>query len=148
MERFAEHFGCGMFMSADEFEGRFAAILCRLATDSLMANLVLYGNCLPLAFPKMEIGDYGQFTEDKLMIAIKRAYEQEFPGRTFKNYRAGELAKQIKVVAESHNRLLAKLAEGPVVLVYFPSCLQGFSIPADREQIATLPDDLLLCGVI
>ncbi|OGE80807.1 MAG: hypothetical protein A3E98_03375 [Candidatus Doudnabacteria bacterium RIFCSPHIGHO2_12_FULL_48_11] len=148
LERFVEHFGGSAFMSADEFEARFAAILCRLATDPLMANLPTHGMVLPLALPKMQIGDLGQFTDDKLLAGVKRAYEQQFPGRSFKNYREGELAKQVKVVAQSHNRLLRKLAEGSVVLGYSPNCLQGFSIPADREQMATLPADVLLCGVI
>ncbi|MBI2607388.1 MAG: hypothetical protein HYW51_01020 [Candidatus Doudnabacteria bacterium] len=148
LARFAEHFGCGTFMSADEFEGRFVEILRWLATDLLTANLPINGVVLPLALPKMQIDDLGQFTEVKLLAAVKRAYEQQFPGRNFKNYRAGKLAKQVKVVADSHNRLLRKLAEGPVVLGYSPNCLQGFSIPADREQMNTLPDDLLLCGVI
>ena len=70
-----------------------------------------------------------------------------FPKRNFNNYRKGKLEKQVTIVPGSrHEQLVAAMAKGVVVGIYFPNCLQGFSVYADREQMATLPEQFLLAG--
>src|SRR3989344_4112923 len=131
------------------FQDRTGAIMARLAQDPKTANLLSGGVCLPLVFPKMETsGDYGTLLEKRFLPAVGRTYEQQFPGRMFQNYRAGELAGKVTVVDKSHQRLLEAMATGWVVGLYFPQALQGFSIPADREVMAYLPEDFVLAGAI
>lgn len=47
-----------------------------------------------------------------------------------------------------HDQLINRLAEGTVVALYFPNALQGYSINAGWEQIATMPEGCLLAGGI
>jgi hypothetical protein len=97
----------------------------------------------------MAVNDYGQVLDEVLLDAVGCAYEAEFPGRKFYNQRRGKLAGEVTVVEGSHHEtLLTALVKGPVVALYFPTALQGYSIQADLEQMATLPDGVLLAGAL
>ncbi|MBI5072101.1 hypothetical protein HZB93_04425 [Candidatus Falkowbacteria bacterium] len=135
-------------ISAEEFERRTAEIVRRVKGDKLLVNLFC-GVFLPIVLPQIAIGDYGKTLDLTLLPAVGRAYEAEFAGRKFYNHRQGTLAGEVTVVKGSrHEALVAAIAAGPVVALYFPTALQGFSIPADLEQMAMLPDFVLPTGAL
>ena len=108
---------------------------------------------LPIVLPQIALSDYlsdyGKMLDEAFLPAVGRAYEAEFPGRKFYNDRQGTLAGEVTVVRGSrHETLLAALAAGPVVVLYFPTALQGFSLKADLAQMAALSDEILLAGAL
>lgn len=134
------------FSSTKEFQTRSEALLEQLRQDKLLSNL-LNGVFLPICLPKIRIKDYGQALEEVFLVAVGKSYENQFSGRKFYNYRKGELETQVSIVEDSHKRLLAEMEEGPVVgIQLFP--LQGYSIYADREQMTSLPESLILSGAM
>ncbi|MFA6429148.1 MAG: hypothetical protein WCV84_01480 [Patescibacteria group bacterium] len=137
------------FVSSSEFETRSKALIAKLAEDKQAKNL-LKGVYLPLVFPQITITDYGRTLEEIFLAAVKRSYEEAFPGRPFTNHRKNTLAgHQVKIVdGTRHEKLLAMMADGPVVGLWFANPLQGFSIPACREQIAAFQNGILLSGAI
>ena len=143
--RMAEYFGGGL-VSAAEFQARSKAIIVKVAGNKQTAN-ILKGAHLPICLPAVNGGDYGTVLEEMFLAAVKRSYETAFPGRPFSNWRAGELANRVTIIPGTrHDQLVQALKAGPVVAVYFPQALQGFGIPADREQLSSLPEHFLLAG--
>jgi hypothetical protein len=133
---------------AQRFQIRSLALLEVLRADQQAKNL-LRGVHLPLTLPKCTVADYGTTLEETFLPGVKLAYQAEFSGRKFVNHREGTLAGQVSVVPEPRqDKLLAKLAEGPVTGIYFPVALQGFSIPAAREIIQMLPEGFILTGAL
>jgi hypothetical protein len=146
LSRLFKYLGGNDSMLIDDFESRINAIINRVKSDSTIRNL-LKGVYLPFAIPQMKIDDYGQTIERVFLPAVERAYKDEFPNRNFVNYRKGELENQVAVISGTrHDQLIAKLAQGPIFGVICPTALQGCSIPADREAMANLPDDVYLGG--
>lgn len=136
------------FPSAEEFQDWSEALRLALSPDRQIMNL-LGGLCLPVAFPQIIVVDYGATLEQVFLAAVGRSYQAQFPGRKFVNHRKGTLSGQVTCVLESRqDRLLAKLAEGPVAGIYFPAALQGFSISAAREMVQMLPEGFVLTGGI
>ncbi|MBI2443926.1 MAG: hypothetical protein HYV42_01625 [Candidatus Magasanikbacteria bacterium] len=136
------------FVSAAEFKKRATALIAGLREDQQVANL-LKGVYLPIVLPQITVADYGRTLEGIFLAAVERAYQAQYPDREFNNYRKGELAGQVGVVEESrHQRLIEKMAEGPVVLIHFPCPCQGFSIPADRKMIGAFPAGFMLSGAL
>lgn len=148
---FRLHMALGLtvpFIQPAEFERRATEIERWLADNNLLANL-LRGPHYPIVFPRTEIRDYGTALEEVFLPAAGRAFEAEFSGRNFCNYEHGRLASKVTVASSSrHEVLLAALAAGPVVALYFPTALQGFSTRAELEQLATLPEEILLAGAL
>lgn len=134
------------FPSVQEFAGGSNALLEVLRADAQAKNL-LRGVHLPVAFPQLTVTDYGTALEEVFLPGVDRSYRLEFPGRKFLNHRRGTLAEQVTCVPESRqDSLLAKLAAAPVVGIYFPTALQGFSIQAAREMVTILPEGFILAG--
>ena len=134
-------------LSGAEFETRSEAIIASLREDETVSNL-LKGVYLPFAIPQMDVSDYGQALNDVFLPAVGSSYAQQFGGqRPFNNYRKHDLAGQTTIVEGSrHERLVEAMKQGSVVGIYFPNCLQGFSVDADREQMTSLPEQFLLAG--
>lgn len=127
------------------FEDAIGGLKDKVEGDSKIAN-ALKGVYLPNVVPQMVIANHGQ-TLDVLLVALGRSYQKEFHGRPFNNYRKGELARQVTVVAESRlNLLVEKAKQGPVPMLEFPCATQGFSVHAQREQMKTLPAGFILNG--
>ncbi|MEK9180733.1 MAG: hypothetical protein AAB871_00690 [Patescibacteria group bacterium] len=142
-----EDTGLTAFLSVEEFEGRAEQLLEQLREDKLLAS-VLNGVYLPIIVPKTVIGDYGKSLEE-FVLAAKQSYRGQYPYWGFTNHRKGELAKQITIVPGCrHEQLVAAIAESTVVGIYFPNPLQGFSVDAQRGQMATLPESFQLSGGI
>lgn len=141
-----QHLGVEPFISSEEFFDRSTAILKRVETDETTAKL-LKGVALPFAIPQIQMNDYGTVLDEKFLPAVEASYREQFPNQPFNNYRKGELANQVTIVEGSrHEQLVEAMHKGVVVGVYFPNCLQGFSIHADREQMSSLPEHFLLAG--
>ncbi|MFA5954235.1 MAG: hypothetical protein WC817_01715 [Patescibacteria group bacterium] len=121
--------------------GRLMVIL----DDSSVVNVGM-GVHLPIIVPQMVVHDHGQMLEF-LLSALERAYKAEFPGRGFTNHRRGQLEGQVTVVPESRlDLLLVRAKEGPIATIELPCATQGFSVHAQREQMATLPEGFILNG--
>ena len=134
-------------VSLDQFENEIGDLCQRIEKNEQLSNL-LKGVYLPLVILPAVITDHGTDIEQRLLPAVEGSYKAQFPDRKFVNHRKGELAQQVKVVHDSHTRLLAEIAKGPVIGLYFPNSLQGFSIPADREQMTGLPECFSLSGAV
>jgi hypothetical protein len=145
LNRLFEYLG-GSFIPSSEFIDRVDQILEGLKKDESTKNIA-NGVSLPFALPQIFVDDYGKMLEEVFLPAVERSYKAQFPGRGFTNYREGELRGRITVDEQSrHQRFLNTLDQDVVVGVYFPNCLQGFSVGADLEQMASLPDKFLLSG--
>lgn len=145
--RFQEALQPGPIMLAADFQNQVNELLVALRADRQIANLA-NGVCLPIILPTISRDDfdYGGLLERVFVAAAKKAYEKEFPGRPFDNYRKGDLAGKVTIVDESHRLLVERLFQGHLVALYFPNPLQGFSVHAQREQMAGLPTTLHLAG--
>lgn len=142
--QFAKHLPAGSKLpELTDFYGRFMAIIETVSGREDVSG-ILNGPCLPLVFAAGAIQiDLGTYLENTVFSAVKSAYEDQFPGRPFNNYRQGKLAEQVNYVPESNFKsLLEAMDAGPVVAAYFPEALRAWPILADREQMATLPQDL------
>lgn len=139
--------GNGRFLSAEDFKQKAEALLEQLRQDEFLANLTK-GVWLPVCFPHLRIENYGQSLEEVFLPAVEVSYRNQFPNRSFENYRKGDLAASVTIVEGSrHEILLSRMEQGPVVgIMFFP--LQGFSVLAQREQMASLPSSLLLAGAV
>lgn len=136
------------FVSVMEFEERSKTLLAKVGDNKQVKNL-RHGVYLPFCLPKLTVTDYGRTLEEIFLAAVERSYCAQFPDRTFVNYRKGELAGQITVVAESrHQQLIDTMRERPVVGILFPTALQGFGIEAGRQMIRAFPDGFALTGAI
>lgn len=146
LARIGEHLQTGPTISAAEFEVRSRRLLEWLAKDEQCRNSIK-GVHLPICIPRTALGDYGRILDRDFLPGVERSYQQEFPSQKFYNYRKGNLAGKVTIVPGTrHEALVSKLAEGPVVGIYFPNPLPGFSVHAQREQITTLPPEFLLAG--
>lgn len=134
-------------ISAADFETRSEAIIASIREDDTVSNL-LKGIYLPFVIPQMDVEDYGQILDEVFLTGVNNSYTEQFGGeRPFNNYRKGSLAEQTTIVTGSrHERLVEAMKQGTVVGIYFPNCLQGYSVDADREQMESLPEQFLLAG--
>ncbi len=157
--RLQEFFPMGTrFVTAAEFQTQSEALIAKLGADELMKPLLKRVH-LPVALPhlpgfNLKEHDYGKTFEDMFLSAARGSYLQCFANsdepdksRKFNNYRTGELEGQVTVIdGTRHDQLLAAMAKGPTVALFWPNPMQGFSIPAAREFIAYLPKEFLLAG--
>lgn len=142
----AEAFNITPDIQAVDFESQAIALIAELQASEFLRPL-LKGVYYPLYIPKMDIADYGEIIENILLVAVERAYQKEFPGRPFNNYRKGTLKGEVTIVPGTrHERIVERAKQGSQVVIYFPNPLQGFSVLAQREQVATLPERLSLAG--
>lgn len=145
--RFQEAFKPGPCLSVAEFQGKAYELIEQIKNTKSIANL-LKGVYLPIILPRLgSFGDYGRLLEDVFLSAVENSYEKEFPGRKFYNYRKNELTGKVSIATGTrHDKLLERIAHEFVVAIYFPNPLQGFSVLASHEQMAVLPESLLLAG--
>lgn len=138
----------GSFGNAADLEQRSNTLRSELRADERLAP-ILNGSYFPICLPRCEIGDYGSLVDEVFLPGVKRAYEATFPKRCFKDSMTGKLPGQLTIASESGQEvLIKKMARGPVVGILFPVALQGYSVAAAREQMATLPNGFVLSGVL
>src|SRR3989344_2464566 len=144
MVRVEKYLGINLCMTSDGFCQRGISLLKALETNKQISN-IMRGVWLPIVLPKLD-DNYiyiGEALENWINAAGK-SYSEIFPGRRFHNHRQGDLADQVRIASGSQQQLLAKMTEHTVVGIYFPNPLQGFSVEAQREQMATLPEGFVL----
>jgi len=135
----------------DEFYERIVALVAKIKEDVTISR-VLKGAWYPVCIPGglgITAENYGEKIDTVLVPAVKTMYERAYPGRTFNNNLHGQLAGEVGIWRGSrHEQLIEEASKGPVVGIYFPTALQGYSINADREQMASLPEMFLLAGAL
>ncbi|OGY48335.1 MAG: hypothetical protein A2663_02255 [Candidatus Buchananbacteria bacterium RIFCSPHIGHO2_01_FULL_46_12] len=150
LSRLADALEMAVPITAARFEDEAGQLveLVKTAANGLCAN-ILKGVCLPIIVPQTTEGDYGAVLESFYLPALERAYKKEYPSRAFTNHPKGKLANQVTIVPDiCHDRLAAKSRLGWQVILFFPNPLQGFSVHAQREQLAQLPEEFSLAGGI
>lgn len=148
--RLADALEMAVPISAVQFEDETGKLieLVKTVAGGRCAN-VLKGVCLPAIVPLMPDADYGLALKDVYLKALQRAYKKAYPDRAFVNHQRGELANQVKIAADTrHDQFMAKAKQGWQVILFFPNPLQGFSVLAQREQLAELPEEFSLAGGI
>jgi hypothetical protein len=143
----AEAFNCGSQISLSDFRERTYKVILRVRKDAQLSNLER-GTYLRILLPQVpETNDPGKVMEEVFLPALRKAYQQEYPTRNFIDYFKNKLVGQVSLFPGTrYDKLISAMSQGPVPAVYFPMALQGFSIPADREIMATLPEDVILSG--
>jgi hypothetical protein len=133
-------------VTAEQLKMETERLLALIRDNSQIANIT-NGVWLPLVLPKMETDDVGAELE-RYLKAVSKSYVEAFGDRKFYNYRKGTLANEVSIINGSrHDQLIERMKQGPVIGILFPSPLQGFSINAQREQMATLPEEFILSGL-
>ncbi len=128
-----------------EFERRIGAIRQQLESDPTTANL-LHGVGVPILLPRATHPDIGAALDERYIPAVESAFTAAYPGYTFTNHHKAGLAGKLTVSSASrHQTLVDQMRDGAIVGLYFP-CLTEYSQQATREQMAALPDHLLLAG--
>lgn len=127
-----------------DFLAEFQKLKAAVAAAERIANL-LNGVCLPIILPQINRHDFDYGSElDQFINAAKTVYLTQFPGRTL--HSTNDI--KLNVVDAGHLRLLERLFQGCLVALFFPGALHGFSLQAQREQMADseLPDSIYLAG--
>jgi hypothetical protein len=142
--RIARYIGDGL--SIGDFRQRSAALL-----DSLRAHEetrpLAQGLQLPFFLPQQRATDLGQILEGALLPALAQSWKARFPEYDFKNELKGGLPGKVSVAKDSrYEHLLYAMEAGPVVGIYFPLALSGFSVDAAREQMQNLQSGFVLSG--
>ena len=133
-------------MTVEHFMEETERLLGLIRDDYEISNIIK-GVHLPVVFPKMEINDIGQVIEQWL-VGVKKNYQMIFKDREFFNILEGHLNNSIFLLPETrHGLLIERMKEGPIVGIYFPNAMQGFSIDAARRQMYDLPKSLILSGL-
>jgi hypothetical protein len=135
------------FCSAEQFEAKGQDLLHQIQDDE-RTRALLKGVHLPLVFPKFDVHDYGLVLERVFLEALERSYKEYFPQLCFYNA-TYQLGGKVNVDRPSrHGELIARMKTGPVVGIFFPNPLQGFSVSAARQMIARFPENYCLSGAI
>lgn len=144
-QRLTTHLQIGSAVSLEAFEARVAAIMAKVKADPATAG-ICHGVAVPFMLPVQGLSDIGTQLESRYLPAVKAAFEQVYPDKTFTNHHKGSLSGKLSIALGSrHERLLDKQAQAVVVGVYFPALME-YSLPAALEKVAQLPEHFLLAG--
>lgn len=141
---------CGedRFLSAAEFARRACSLNKQLRKSRKLSPL-MQGVHLPICLPQLNTWqDYGRALSSMFFRAVQRSFIRTFKERQLFNNESSEpFYEQLAIVPESrHQYLFDRMKQGPVVGIYFPEAMQGFSVRAAREHMDHLPDNVLLGG--
>ena len=144
--RISEHIPGAAAVSRAEFADRADHLIEALRADAATRE-VANGVHVPFFLAADAASDPGQALERVYLPAVGQSYKARFPKYEFKNELKGGLAGKMKIAAGSrYETLISALAAGPIVGVYFPLALSGFSVDAALSQMADLPDGFVLSG--
>lgn len=111
--------------------------------------MLLNGPYLPLAVPKVQVADYGCYFESLFLGAAQLACQVHEGNRKFLQAMQGNLGLNVRIEPNSrHELLVRRMAHSPLVALFFPLALQGFSASASRALAGKLPPNVLLSGGI
>ena len=138
-------------VGASYFMAETERLVERIWHNPQIANL-LCSVWLPVVLPKLTTDDIGRILEQYLEAAAK-SYTETFKGRrrfitSYLGMSASRLTGRVKIVEGSrHDQLIELMRQGPVIGIYFPNSLQGFSPKAAIKQMASLPEGFILSGL-
>ncbi len=131
--------------SAELFKNEVEDLLGLIRNNPLTSK-ILNGIWLPVIMPQI-IDDLGT-TLVQYLTAVERSYIKTFSKQRFFNKIEDFPANEVSIVDGSrHEQLIEQMKKGPVIGIYFPNQLQGFSKDACREQMSTLPKGFILSGL-
>jgi len=146
LERLEEMLGAKTGITAGQFQMRTRKLLATIRENPQIVKC-LRGVWLPVVLPQLREEDLSTALEEYLGV-VEKSYLAEFPERKFLSRRKEKLAGRVSVVANSrHDQLIARMRQEPVVGIYSPNSLQGFSMDASGEQIESLPEQFSLSGL-
>lgn len=134
-------------VSANEFERRAKAILSRLLDDPMFANLVR-GTGVPFLLPAACIDDYGTALEERYLPAVAASFKAKQPNYDFHSHAPASLSTKLTIAPNSRHAQLLDAVQNSDLIGWFYPCLLEYSVPAMREAIAELPENVLLAGGI
>ena len=144
--RITEHIPGADVVSRGEFEQRSGALLESLRGGETTRD-VAQGVYVPFVLPRGRFADHGQALEEVFLPAVGRSWKARYPKYNFTNELKGGLAGKVTVApASRYERLVAAMAERPLIGIYFPLALSGFSVDAALRQMADLPEGFVLSG--
>ncbi len=101
---------------------------------------------VPFFLPQLDVRKHSILPQTYLE-ALHNACKDGFPKHQFSNQYNDKLYGSVNYVSGSrYEMLLEAMAQGDVVGIYFPTCLQGYSVDAAREQLFYLPEKFILAG--
>src|SRR5262245_45139893 len=146
--RISEHLGGTGVLSAAEFERQSSALLAALRAGEGTRQLA-EATHVPFFLTRRRVEDMGELLEETFLPAVGRSWKARYPKYDFRNELKGGLAGKVKAAAGSrYDRLVRTMESGPVVGLYFPLALSGFSVDAALRQMADLPDGFVLAGAL
>ncbi|MFA6304569.1 MAG: hypothetical protein WCV73_04965 [Patescibacteria group bacterium] len=129
----------------DVVEDRVNSLLSTIKLDKKIKNL-LKGVYLWFVIPQMDIADLGEATKKFIKVAAA-SYCRRDPSYRQSEIEPSNLAGQVEITLNSrYGQLIEKVSNGPVVGIYFPGSLQGYSENARQEQMESLPENCILSG--
>jgi hypothetical protein len=144
--RISEHIPGAAAVSLSEFADHAGALMETLHADPTTRE-VAKGVHVPFFLPRDQSSDLGRALEDVYLPAVGQSYKSRYPKYDFRNELKGGLAGKVRIAAGSRYETLRQaLASGPIVGVYFPLALSGFSIDAALRQMNDLPAGFVLSG--
>jgi hypothetical protein len=144
--RISEHIPGADGLSRDDFERQSRAALEALRAQEATCE-VAKGTYVPFFLPRGFFADYGTALENVFLPAVGRSWKARYPKYNFTNELKGGLAGKVSAVPGSrHERLVQAMADRPLVGLYFPLALSGFSVDAAVRQMSDLPDGFALSG--
>ena len=137
----------GEYLSKKDFKEKINSLLKKIKLDSTLKNM-LNGTHVPFMFPKVSFNDLGIFSNDILLLAVKKSFESSFAGRSFTNHYSGDMKDTFIEFCESNQNLFKdNFSKRPSVGLYFP-VMREYSVAASIERTKTLPSGLILSGIV
>jgi len=140
-------------ITATQFKEKTERLLDQIRkTPSIVS--IANGIWLPVILPQIYSDDLGIIL-DQYLNGLEWSYVNTFSDRSLimddEEDEADDddvLAGEVGIVENSrYGQLLSLMYQGPVMGIYFPNLLQGFSINAQREQMTALPKGFILSGL-
>lgn len=131
--------------SLESFKTKVEELLNTLRNDTAVCN-ILKGTYVPFILPRRAKGDIGKDIEKIYLPAVKKAFTANFKDYEFVNHQKSSIADKLYSTKQTrHPALLNKLSTQDVIGIFFPA-LDGYSLPAARNQVVTLPAQFSLAG--
>lgn len=149
LNRLYNCFGSHFNVSGKQLMEETERLLTLIRDNPQVAGIVnlTKGIYLPVVLPQMNTYDIGAILE-QFLEAVEKSYLKAFPNRVFDNIPKGDLKGNINITTKSCNPyLFERLEKRPVMGIYFPNCLQGFTWKASLEQMSSLPEGFVLSGL-
>jgi len=146
-ERLNKHLKIGNLITLGEFEKRANAILENLKKNDSTKNLV-NGIRVPFICTPDTGGTLANEFNEVYSKAISSSYSEMFPKHTYTNHAADKFEGAKIYPGVHYERFTEARKKGVVVGWYFANCLSEFTVPSQRDAVKTLPENLILSGVI